>query len=128
MRRDVLLYLSGPISPKNGFSIETNVASALRVFLECLKLGIPAFCPHLSAIFPSSHLEITYATWMDYDYAIIDRCTDVLMLAGWQNSFGAQKEMAYAQRHNKPIFYSLDDFAQQWPAPQPEDEATEHIK
>jgi hypothetical protein len=128
MRRDVFVYLSGPISPKNGRTVEVNVAAALAVYLDCLKRGILAFCPHLSAIFPSAHTAITYDIWMEADYAIIDRCTHVLMLDGWQFSKGACDELAYATLHGKPAIYSLDEIERAWPAVKPEDQQMEHLK
>ncbi len=111
MRRDVFVYLSGPISPKNGKSVEENVAAALVVYLECLKRGVLAFCPHLSAIFPSAWTAVTYDEWMEADYAIIDRCTHVLMLDGWKKSKGAIMERTYAELAGKPIVYGLDEIA-----------------
>jgi hypothetical protein len=108
MRRDVFVYLSGPISPNNGFSVETNVAAALRVYLDCLQRGVLAFCPHLSAAFPSAHAEVSYDLWMEADYAIIDRCTHVLMLRGWEQSKGSGLELAYARLADKPVFYSFE--------------------
>jgi Domain of unknown function (DUF4406) len=108
VRRDVFVYLSGPISPKNGQSVELNVALALDVFLECLKRGIPAFCPHLGAMFPSAYTAVSYDEWMEYDYAVIDRCTHVLMLRGWEHSEGASNELEYATHAGLPVFYSLE--------------------
>lgn len=129
MRRDVFVYLSGPISPKNGRSVEANVAAALHVYLDCIQRGVLAFCPHLSAIFPSSHLGISYDVWMEADYAIIDRCTHVLMLEGWQHSKGAIMEQSYAQLQGKPVIYTLDELFPIFSgAIKPEDEPMEHLK
>lgn len=107
MRRDVFVYISGPMTAKNGHSIEENVAAGLRVFLDCLRLGIPAFCPHLSGAFPTAWADIDWTTWLDYDLAVIDRCTHVLMMPRWETSAGALKERAYAHDHGKPIIHSL---------------------
>lgn len=103
MRSDVFLYLSGPITAKNGFSVEENVGSALKVYLDCLKRNLPAFCPHLSGIFPSAHQEIAYETWMRYDFAVIDRCTHVVLLPRWEMSAGALREREYAAKNGKTI-------------------------
>lgn len=109
MKRDVFVYLSGPITAKHGYSVEQNVASAVKVYLRCLRLGIPAFCPHLSGAFPSA-FEIDYETWLAYDFAVIDRCTHVVMLPRWQSSAGAVREREYAQQRGIPCFASLDEF------------------
>jgi hypothetical protein len=103
-----LIYLSGPITAGHGRTVEDNVASALKVYWACLRAGVPAFCPHLSAAFPSA-FEIDYLTWIAYDYAIIDKSTHVLMLPNWEQSKGANLEKQYAEHRRLPIAYSLDD-------------------
>jgi hypothetical protein len=107
MRRDVLVYISGPMTARDGFTIEENVAAGLRVFLELLDAGIPAYCPHLSGAFPSAWSAIAWERWLAYDYAIIDRCTHVLMLPRWESSTGARAEREYATRRALPIAYSM---------------------
>jgi hypothetical protein len=109
MRRDVFVYISGPMTAKHGFMVEENVAAGVRVFLECLRRGIPAFCPHLSGAFPSAWSDVGWETWLDYDLAVIDRCTHVLMLPRWETSAGATKEHDYARATGKPIITSLDE-------------------
>jgi hypothetical protein len=109
MRKDLFVYISGPMTAKHGFTIEENVAAGVRLYLECLARGIPAFCPHLSGAFPSAWSAIDWEKWLDYDLAVIDRCTHVLLMPRWAESAGAQKEAAYAQQIGKPIVYSLDE-------------------
>jgi hypothetical protein len=105
MRREYV-YLSGPISARNGYSLEANVAAALDVYLECLRLGILAFCPHLIAGYPS-HLGIPYDVWMEVDLATIDRCTALLMLDRWDTSPGAIREKAYAESKGLPVYFTV---------------------
>lgn len=112
MNKDVFVYISGPMTAKHGFSIEENVAAGVRVFLDCLKRGIPAFCPHLSGAFPSAWADVPWDKWLDYDLAVIDRCTHVLMMPRWETSAGAVKERAYAEQIGKPIVSSLDEIGQ----------------
>jgi hypothetical protein len=109
MTRNVYVYLSGPLTAFGAYSLEENIASAVAVFLACIRRGIPAFCPHLSAAFPSAHAGIPYDTWMAYDLATLDRCTALLMLPRWQTSPGALLEKTYAETRGLPIFYALDD-------------------
>lgn len=107
MRRDVFVYISGPMTAKHGFSIEENVAAGLRVYLDCLAAGIPAFSPHLSGAFPSAWTALDWESWIRYDEAVIDRCTHVLMMPRWKESAGARAEHDYAQRTGKPVIFSL---------------------
>jgi hypothetical protein len=111
MRRDLFVYISGPMTAKNGHSIEENVAAGLRVYLDCLQRGIPAFCPHLSGAFPSAWSGIDWQTWLEYDLAVIDRCTHVLMMPRWEQSVGARKEYDYAISIGKPVIDGLESIA-----------------
>lgn len=111
MRRDVFVYISGPMTAKHGYTVEENIAAGLRVYLDALKRGIPAFSPHLSGAFPSAWAEIPWEAWIDYDLAVIDRCTHVLMLPRWKESAGARAEHDYATQTGKPIIFSLDEVA-----------------
>jgi hypothetical protein len=108
VRKDVLVYLSGPITAKDGRCVERHVISALDVFLELTRKGIPSFVPQFCGMFPSAHL-IDYDTWMAYDYAIINRCTHMLMIENWQHSNGAQAELQYALARGIPVCYSVFD-------------------
>lgn len=109
MRRDVFVYISGPMTAKHGFTVEENVAAGLRAYLECLRRGIPAFCPHLGGAFPSAWSDVSWDTWLEYDLAVIDRCTHMLLLPRWETSAGAQKEREYALQIGKPILASIDE-------------------
>lgn len=110
MRRDVFVYLSGPMTAKDGYTVEENTAAGLRVFLECILSGIPAFCPHLCGGYPSAW-SVPWDAWLHYDKAVIDRCTHVLMLPRWTTSEGAKRERAYALDRGVPVIYTLDDLS-----------------
>lgn len=108
MRSDVFVYLSGPITAKGGYSVEENVAAAVKVFVACIARGIPAFCPQLTGAFPSAHSDVPYEAWMAYDFAVIDRCTHVLMLPRYRESAGALRELGYAESKGLPVFFDVD--------------------
>lgn len=112
MRSDLLVYISGPISPKNGRSVEANVAAALAVYLELTRLGIPSICVHLGAMFPSCHAALSYDQWMALDFALIDHCTHVLVIDGWRESSGAVQECEYANERRIPIAQSVAELCE----------------
>ena len=109
MRADLFVYISGPITGKHGRTVEQNVADATAVYWALLQQGIPAFCPHLSAAFPTAFTALDYDAWMQYDYAVIDRCTHVLLLPRWELSTGAQLEANYALDKGIPIAHSVTE-------------------
>ena len=109
MRSDVFVYISGPMTAKNGRSMELHTAEGVDLYLECLKAGIPAFSPHLSGAFPSAWSAMSHADWIVYDKAVIDRCTHMLMMERWRGSTGAVMEYEYAIEKKIPIMFSLDE-------------------
>lgn len=107
MRRDLFVYLSGPMTARDGVLMEENVAAGLRVHLDLLRRGIPNFCPQLSGAFPSAWVDVPYDAWLEFDLAVIDRCTHVLMLPRWESSKGAQIEKAYAESRGIPVLQGI---------------------
>jgi len=103
----VFVYISGPISP-NVKIVEENVAEAVVTFLELTRLRIASFCPHLTALLPSAH-KMDYKLWMEYDIAVIDRCTHMLMLPRWRESKGAVEERIYAAGKGIPVVFSIKE-------------------
>lgn len=108
MNRNVLVYISGPMTAKAGRTMEQNTADGVAVYLDLLKRGIPAFSPHCSGAFPSAWTALTHQEWIDYDFAIIDRCTHVLMMERWATSQGARLEYEYAKSKGLPIAESVE--------------------
>jgi hypothetical protein len=109
MRRDVFVYLSGPMTAKQGYTVEQNVHAGLRAHLDLLQRGIPNFCPHLGGGYPSAWTDVPWDAWLEYDLAVIDRCTHLLMLPRWETSAGALKEKAYAEQRGVPVLFTLDE-------------------
>lgn len=107
MRMDVFVYLSGPITPKNGYMMQQNIEATLPTFYQCLEEGFPAFLPHLCGLAVGCE-GVDYRTWMNYDFAVIRRCTHVLMLDRWETSSGALEEKKFAEEIGIPVFYSFD--------------------
>ena len=99
----MFVYLAGPISAKDGYSVEENVAAALKVYFDLVRRGCACFCPQLCAGYPSAFSDVDYETWLRYDLAIIDCCTHVLLLPRWEASAGAVREREYAIATGKII-------------------------
>ncbi len=102
--QDMLVYLAGPITARNGYTIEDNKKVAEATLYECLRMGIPCFMP---PIIP--HSEVDYETCLEYDNAVIRRCTAMLMLPRWHESPGALKERALAIELDMEIFDSIEE-------------------
>jgi hypothetical protein len=105
MRGDLFVYISGPMTPRDGYTIEENVAAGLRMYWTLLLRGIPAFCPHLVGGYPTAWTLMPHAQWVAYDRAVIARCSHVLMLPRWETSEGARLEKAHAEQLGIPVVY-----------------------
>lgn len=111
MRRDVLVYLSGPMTQyaDDGPTIEQNLAAAIAEHHRLLRAGVPNICPHLSGLAPSAWTALTPEQWLDYDEVIINHCTHMLMLPHWQLSKGARHEWQYAVSRRMPVAHTMLD-------------------
>lgn len=108
MNAKPLVYIAGPISPKNGYLAEENVLDGVRVHLDLVEAGIPNYCPQMDGAFPSAW-KIDWKVWIEYSYGVITHCTHMLMLPRWEESKGAQEERIFAQNRGIPIAYSVPE-------------------
>ena len=109
MRKELFVYLSGPMSARDGYTVEENIAAGVKSYLELVRLGVPTYCPHLTGGFPSAWTEVPHDSWIDHAFAVIDRCTHVVMMDRWQSSGGCKREREYAMSIGKPVM-DLDQF------------------
>lgn len=107
MRKDVLVYISGPMTANGQRTIEEHTAAGVKAFLTIMQHGVPAFCPHLCGGYPSVWTALTHEEWVQYDLAIIDRCTHMVMIGDWRESKGAMREYDYAIGKGLPVAHSL---------------------
>ena len=108
--RDVLIYISGPMTACANHTIEEHLAQGVKVYLALLQAGLPAFSPHVGGLAPSAWSALPWEQWLEYDKRIIERSTHVLMMPDWAQSKGALREHHYADSLGKPIFF-LDSLA-----------------
>ena len=52
----------------------------------------------------------SYEDWLHVDFAMLDACDGVVLLPNWKDSMGAKREIAYAYKHNKFVFYPVLSF------------------
>lgn len=111
MIKNVLVYISGPIMEGHGQTEKQNVYDGIQIFNQLLLKGIPAYLPHLHI--NDDVISLMYQSWIEYDLAVIDHCSHMLMMPRWQLSKGSNIEHKYAIERGIPIMYSVEEL-EEW--------------
>jgi len=86
-----------------------NVQKAIAKFHELKTLGYLPYVPHLSHYLHIEGPEDYEGFWLEFDFTILDHWAEAIyMMKGWQYSYGAQKEHAYALAAGLKIIYEED--------------------
>lgn len=104
----MLVYLSGPISATLEHSEQQNADKAIEIFFILIRAGVNAVCPHIISKLGDAS-TVSYERWMEWDFAMIDASTHVLMLPRWEESPGACREREYAERTGKTVLYEIPE-------------------
>lgn len=104
----MIVYIAGPMTPKDGFTAKQNLDQAVEAWIELVQACIPSFCPQLGNAI-ETHVHGDYDLWMRYDFALIDCSTHVLMLPRWESSYGASLEHEHALKTGKQVCYAVSE-------------------
>jgi len=113
-----LLYLASPYSakghdpnsPEAGHIRQERYETICKVAARMMEQGFHIFCPiaHSHPIEKIGMVDIKNGDWwLEQDYAILQHCREmwVCMLPGWQDSYGINQEILFAQKHGIPVSY-----------------------
>lgn len=106
--------LEAPTNTEEGrLKRERRYQEALRATVEFTKRGEVIFSPivHSHPMAIEHNLDGDFDFWENIDYAFIDSCTKIRVLAydNWQKSKGITKELEYARKIGKLIeFYNQE--------------------
>lgn len=95
-----MIYISGPITGCDDFQVRFAKAQA-----ELEKRGQKVVNP---ALLPLVMPGATYDQYMSIDLALMDMCSAVRMLNGWEQSHGATMEYGYAMGKDMIILFEKD--------------------
>jgi hypothetical protein len=99
-----VVYVASPYTKGDNF---VNVQRQITTAIELLQNeGIVPLCPLLNSVFINMQHEFSYEKWLDIDFTYLGRCDFLLRLPGESN--GADKEVAFAEEHHIPIFYTVN--------------------
>lgn len=107
--KDCLVYISGPISPMYGRTTEQHLREGMDWYLELFRRGIPSFLPHFTvAAIEDRDYTPDYELCMAIDYAVMRRCTHMLMMPRYLESRGALLELEYARERLPKLLVAFD--------------------
>lgn len=98
------VYIAGPLTGKHQ---DANVKIAVDTAARLRRRGLVPFCPHTATLEAMITGESDYELWLAWDFAWIKKCDAMLRLPG--ESAGSDREVAYAQEHEIPVFYNEQD-------------------
>jgi nucleoside 2-deoxyribosyltransferase len=101
------IYVAGPYTIGQ---TDINIRNAILAAEKIIQMGACPYVPHQTLVWGmiSPH---PHDWWLTYDFNWIDKCDAVLRLSG--ESKGADSETGYAQLHEIPVFYNMEDL-QEW--------------
>jgi hypothetical protein len=105
MKKKLLVYVAGPYSATTLEGVEENCCRARDVGVELAKCG-----PTVGPIIPHQlgrGIEVIgdYEYWCELTLELMRRCDVVYAMQGWENSKGARREVAEANKLGIPVIY-----------------------
>ena len=101
----VHVFVSGPYSAETNEGRLKNTENAIAAGEELANLGFVPFVPHLNHWW-DSYFPHYPGFWYAYDLEWLERCDCLLRLDG--DSVGADREVEYAIKLNKPVYYCIE--------------------
>jgi len=104
MTRPSIIYCSGPIT--TGGNVPVNVRRGIEAATIIMDRGYVVICPHEKAFGMEMLSPRSYEDWMDYDYRCIEACDALYRMP--EPSVGGDREVAYAQKIGRPVYWSYE--------------------
>lgn len=109
LRKAGLVYVATPYSKYPG-GIEAAFVEACRLTAKLVEAGVAAYSPiaHSHPIATRGRIDpYDYAIWLPLNDVIIQRCDAlaVLMMDGWDTSYGVDLEVKAFRTAGKPVFF-----------------------
>lgn len=99
----IKVYLSGAISGRDKADYEIQFARAEQFYKGC---GFEVVNPvKIGEALLHINQEATYEDFMKEDLKVLKNCTHIALLEGWEESKGAKKEKAEAEKLGLEIMY-----------------------
>lgn len=98
------IYVASPYTVGDQFC---NVQKQIDCANRLIDMGYIPFSPLLMSVYLHAQVEREWQTWMEIDYAWVEKCDGLIRLEGV--SKGADAEVEYAKKLGIPVFYNFED-------------------
>lgn len=99
-----LVFISGPFRAETDWQRTENIRRAQRVGLVVAFLGAVPYIPHANTGFFYGELPEDF--FLAACYTVLQRCTGLVTVHGWQHSVGAKAEVDFAVEKGLEIFHT----------------------
>ena len=104
--RNILIYVSGPITPTERFpDLKANRQRILDKSKELFDRGYSVYCPVTAWEADTDGYDEHYENLLAMDKEIVKRCDTLYLLQGREHSKGACKENAWATEYGLLILH-----------------------
>ncbi len=108
-----IVFISGPLTTGGDGSRKykaNNIQVAEKYSVVLANAGIGFFCAHSHTSF---HHEkgstVPEKFYYDLDFKFLKEMSDaIIAIPGWEKSYGAKKEVEWAQKNKIPVFFPKD--------------------
>jgi hypothetical protein len=105
----LLIYIAGPFSGPDRYTVELNIRAAEAASLLVTKLGAMPVCPHANTSNPAFEAVQPYQFWIGGTAELLRKCDAAVFIWGWESSSGARKEVGICALEGIPVFYRYLD-------------------
>jgi len=98
------IYVASPYTKGDQFQ---NTQRQIACCNALIDRGFIPFSPLLMSVYLHAQVDRSWETWMDIDYAWVEKCDGLLRLEG--ESTGADREIEHAKSLGIPVFYNIED-------------------
>ncbi len=105
-----VVYVAGPYSSPDADGVLKNITEAISFGEQVRALGFVPLVPHV-AILPTGDTEAEYEQALAECFELLSRCDALILMPTWEQSPGAKRERAFAERFGLPVFETLGELA-----------------
>lgn len=102
-----VVYVAGPYSAPDLEGLLENIKAAVVFGQKVRALGFLPLVPHV-AILPVGDTEAEYEQALGECFELLARCDALVLMPTWEQSPGARRERAFAERYGVPVFETLE--------------------